>query len=493
MKIAFIGAGSIGFTREMLRDILSVPEFKEIKITFTDINKQNLDMAYQLCQRDIDYNKLNIQIKCYLDRKEALKNADYVFNFARIGMLEAFEIDVMIPLKYGIDQCVGDTLCAGGIMYGQRGIIALKEFCDDIKEVANKNCLLLNYGNPNAMLTWACNTYFGVNTIGLCHGVQNGHNLIAKAFNKEMDDILIKCVGINHQTWYTKIVDKKSKENLQPKLLETLLNDKEISETQKVRIDVLKHFGLFSTESNGHLSEYLPWYRKDVDRIHEFISLDTWINGESAGYYRECSERRDWFEKDFPKWLKEGPLNYSSYNDGLEHGSHIIEAIETNRIYRGHFNVINNDVVKNLAQDCVVEVPGYVDALGVHIPQVDNLPDGCASICTSSINVQRLAVKAALTGDIVLLRQAMLLDPLTSAVLYPDEIYQMVDEMLIAQEKWLPQYKDEIVKAKERLKKYYKEPNKKISKNTFIKRRSFEELEKDESSMSRFNKSAHNN
>ncbi len=493
MKITFIGAGSIGFTREMLKDILSVPEFKNIEIAFTDINKQNLDMAYQLCQRDIDYNKLDIKIDCYLDRRESLKDADYVFNLARIGMLEAFETDVMIPLKYGIDQCVGDTLCAGGIMYGQRGISALKEFCKDIREVAKENCLLLNYGNPNAMLTWACNVYFGVNTIGLCHGVQNGQILIAKAFNKEMEDISIECVGINHQTWYTKIVDKETKEDLQPKLLEALLSNKEIAETEKVRIDVLKHFGLFSTESNGHLSEYLPWYRKDVDRIHEYISMDKWINGESVGYFRECSERRDWFEKDFPKWLDEGPLTYEKENNGIEHGSHIIESIETGRIYKGHFNVINNNSITNLPKDCVVEVPGFIDDLGIHIPQAGELPDGCAAICNNSINVQKLSVKAALTGDIKLLRQAMLLDPLVSAVLYPDEIYQMVDEMLVAQEKWLAQYKEEIEKAKQRLKENYKEPNKKISTNTFIKRRSVEELEKDESSMFRFNKSAHNN
>jgi len=493
MKITFIGAGSIGFTREMLKDILSVPEFKNIEIAFTDISKQNLDMAYQLCQRDIDYNKLSIKISCYMDRREALKDADYVFNLARIGMLEAFETDVMIPLKYGVDQCVGDTLCAGGIMYGQRGIAALKHFCKDIREVAKENCLLLSYGNPNAMLTWACNTYFGVNTIGLCHGVQNGHILISKAFNKEMDDISIECVGINHQTWYTKIVDKKTKENLKPKLLKALENNKEIAESEKVRIDLLKHFGLFSTESNGHLSEYLAWYRKDVDKIHEYISLDKWINGESAGYYRECSERRDWFEKDFPKWLEEGPLTYNNKNEGLEHGSHIIEAIETGRIYKGHFNVINNYAITNLPKECVVEVPGFIDDLGVHIPQVGDIPDGCASICNNSINVQRLSVKAALTGDIKLLRQAMLLDPLTSAVLYPNEIYQMVDEMLVSQEKWLPQYKEEIKAAKIRLKENYEEPNKKISTNTFIKRRSVEELEKDDSSMSRFNKSAHNN
>ena len=166
-KVAVIGAGSVGFTREIIKDLLSVPEFKDVELAFTDINERNLDMAMQLVQRDIDANGLKIQIKGTLDRREAFKDAKYVFNFVRIGMLEGFETDVMIPLKYGIDQCVGDTLCAGGIMYGQRGIAAMLDFCKDIREVAKPGCIMLNYANPNAMVTWACNKYGGVQTIGL--------------------------------------------------------------------------------------------------------------------------------------------------------------------------------------------------------------------------------------------------------------------------------------------------------------------------------------
>lgn len=493
MKIVIIGAGSIGFTREMVKDLFSVKEFSDMKLCFVDINKMNLDMSKQLIQRDIDFNNIKCDIECYLDRREALKGADYVFNFARIGMLEAFKTDVEIPLKYGIDQCVGDTLCAGGIMYAQRGIAALKEFCSDIKEVANPNCILLSYGNPNAMLTWACNTYFNVPTIGLCHGVQNGHKLIADVFHKNVSDISIEAVGINHQTWYTKIIDKETKNDLNPVLLDMLLKDEYVSKTEKVRIDVLKNFGLFSTESNGHLSEYLSWYRKDVDKINEYISLDKWINGESLGYYRHCCERRDWYEKDFPKWLEMGAMKYPTQNNGVEHGSHIVESLETGRIYKGHFNIINNDSVKNLPTDCVVEVPCYVDDCGIHATQNSNLPDGCAAICNQSISVQRLAVKAAILGDINLLRQSMLMDPLTSAVLYPPEIFQMVDEMLISCEEYLPQYKNEIVEAKNRVNNSYIKMKKKKSSNTFINQKSIEELENDKSTMDKFNKSAHNN
>ncbi len=178
-KIAFIGAGSIGFTRGLLRDLLAVPEFHQIEVAFTDINQRNLEMVRELCQRDIDENKLMITIEATTDRREALKDARYIFNVVRIGGLEAFQHDVDIPLKYGVDQCVGDTLCAGGIMYGQRGIAEMLKICKDIREVAAPECLLLNYANPMAMLTWACNRYGGVNTVGLCHGVQGGHHQIA--------------------------------------------------------------------------------------------------------------------------------------------------------------------------------------------------------------------------------------------------------------------------------------------------------------------------
>lgn len=152
-KVAFIGAGSIGFTRGLLADLLTVPEFQGIEIAFTDINPDNLRMVTQLCQRDIDENGLSIKIHATLDRREAFAGAKYVINCVRIGMLSGFATDVEIPLKYGVDQCVGDTLCIGGIMYGQRGIPAVLDFCKDIREVAKKDCILLNYSNPNAMLT----------------------------------------------------------------------------------------------------------------------------------------------------------------------------------------------------------------------------------------------------------------------------------------------------------------------------------------------------
>ena len=448
-KIAFIGAGSIGFTRKLLQDFLSVPEFCDTEISFHDINEHNLDMVTKLCQRDIDSNGLDIKIHSTLDRREAVRGAKYVFVVVRIGGLEAFATDIEIPLKYGVDQCVGDTLCAGGIMYGQRGVAAMLDFCRDIREVAQDDCLILNYANPNAMMTWAANTYGGVKTIGLCHGVQGGHKLIAEAFGLKQEEVDIICAGINHQTWYISI--KHNGEDLTGKLLEAMENNEEISKKEKVRIDMLKRFGYFSTESNGHLSEYVPWYRKRPDEINDWIDLSVWINGETGGYLRVCTEGRNWFETDFPNWMKEEPYQYGASERGQEHGSYIIEGLETGRVYRGHFNVVNNGCITNLPEDAIVEVPGYVDANGINIPIVGDLPLGCAAVCNTSIQVQRMAVEAAVHADEQLLKQAMMMDPLTGAVCNPPEIWQMTDEMLVAQKEWLPQYRDVIAEAEKRM------------------------------------------
>jgi len=226
----------------------------------------------------------------------------------------------------------------------------------------------------------------------------------------------------------------------------------DFSKDENIRLDVMKNFGCYSTESNGHLSEYLMWYRKRPDEMKNWINHSSWIQGETGGYLRVCEESRDWFETDFPNWLKEPARKYETANRSTEHGSYIIEGLETGRAYRGHFNVMNEGCITNLPYECVVEVPGYADGNGVSIPKVGDLPLGCAAICSQSAWVQRLAVEAAVAGDINLLYQAAMMDPLTGAVCTTGEIRQMVDEMIVAGAKWLPQYANEIKKAKIRMK-----------------------------------------
>nr|MBA2681176.1 alpha-glucosidase/alpha-galactosidase [Ktedonobacteraceae bacterium] len=219
IKIAMVGAGSIGFTRKLMHDILAVPELADTTFAFTDISQHNLDMVVQLCERDIKANKLPAHTIATTDRRAAIAESDYVISTIRQGGLAAFQLDIDIPLEYGVDQCVGDTLCAGGLMYAQRTIPALLDFCTDIHEVAKPGALFLNYSNPMAMNVWACNKYGQVPTIGLCHGVQGAHwqitsciehwarreGLIGPEEKLHRRDVDVIAAGINHQTWFIKV------------------------------------------------------------------------------------------------------------------------------------------------------------------------------------------------------------------------------------------------------------------------------------------------
>jgi alpha-galactosidase len=348
-------------------------------------------------------------------------------------------------------------------MYGQRTIAALLDFCKDIREVAKPGALFLNYSNPMAMNTWACSQYGGVKTIGLCHGVQGAHwqitecvnqwakreGLVAPDYKMHRREVDVIAAGLNHQTWFVK-VDWRGKDML-PLLLGEFEAHPEYAQTEKVRIDVLKRFGYYSTESNGHFSEYVPWYRKRTAEIMQWIDLSSWINGETGGYLRVCTEGRNWFETDFPRWLDEPGLDLATYQRSEEHGSYIIEALETGRTYRGHFNVVNQGHITNLPDGCIVEIPGYVDRTGIHMPVVGDLSLACAATCSATVRVQQMSVEAAVRGDVTLLKQAMLHDPLVGAVCNPEEVWQMTDEMLVAQAQWLPQYAAEIPAAKARL------------------------------------------
>ena len=474
MKVSFIGAGSLVFARTLFTDIMSVEAFHDAEVSFTDIDSVNLQRVAELCQRDLDTNGVNIKIQTTLDRRESFKDANYVVNCVRIGGIEGFETDIEIPLKYGVDQCVGDTLCIGGIMYGQRVIAEMLNFCKDIREVAAPGCIMLNYSNPNAMATWACNKYGGVKTLGLCHGEIHGEFQIAEALGIPRDELDFTCAGLNHQTWYLSV--KHHGVELRDQLLEAYEKNPILSRQEKVRIDMLRRFGYYSTESNGHLSEYLAWYRKRPEEIKDWICLDRWIMGETAGYLRQTREQRKYFNYEYEEILKEPPKKYDGSDRSLEHCSYIMEALETGKKYRGDFNVMNEGCISNLPYECVVEVPCYVDGNGISVPKIGDLPLGCAAVCSQSIWVQKLAVEAAVSGNADLLKQAALMDPLTGAVCNPPEIWQMVDEMLIAQEQWLPQYKEAIRQAKERWNKGNLIPTNPNYKGIRNKEKTLEEL-----------------
>jgi alpha-galactosidase len=449
-KVAIIGAGSVGFTKTLVSDILKVPEFAGIEIALTDINQHNLDMIAEIIRKIVSVNNLPAKVTATIDRRAAISGARYIMSCVRVGGLEAFATDVNIPLKYGVDQCVGDTICAGGILYGQRNIPVILDFCKDIRELAEPGALFLNYANPMAMNTWAALEYGGVDTVGLCHGVQHGAHQIAEVLGVTDAELDYVCSGINHQTWYIDLrVNGRKVEK--DELLAAFERHPVYSRQEKVRIDVLRRFGVYSTESNGHLSEYLPWYRKRPDEINRWIDMSHWIHGETGGYLRYSTETRNWFETEFPQFLQQADKPLSEHKRTKEHASYILEARETGRVYRGHFNTRNNGIIRNLPADAIIESTGYVDRFGINMIEGIELPLGCAATCSVSVSVQRMSVKAAVTGDIDLLKLAVLHDPLVGAICTPDEVWQMVDEMLVAQAQWLPQYAHAVPAAKERL------------------------------------------
>ena len=439
--VTVIGAGSLTFTLRLLMDILAVPELRDTEFRFMDISEENLEMATNVCQKMVDDNGLSeVKIEPTLDRRQAIAGTDYVLSLVRVGGLEAFEKDIEIPLKYGVDQCVGDTLAPGGIFYALRSIPVLLDMAADMRAVA-PNALLINYANPMAMNTWAVRRAGGVHIVGLCHGVYGGHHQIAEVLGLPQEEVDIICAGINHQTWYIQVTYKG--QDMLPYLLKGFKEHPRYSQTEKVRIDILRRFGYYSTESNGHLSEYVPWYRKRPQELEQWISRDVWINGETGGYLRHCRKMANEYDELYPKYMSGEEDLIQLGERSHEHGSYIIESLETGRPYRGHFNVGNTGLIGNLPEGCTVELPCYVDANGISPAWVGDLPIQCAATCRVSVNVQEMAVEAALTGNRELVKLAVLHDPLTGAVCNTEEVWAMCDEMFEALAPWMPQFNGE--------------------------------------------------
>ncbi len=441
-KVAFIGAGSVEYAEKLLIDILSVPEFKNIDIWFHDIDQRRLDMSVALCQKQIDGNNLNIKIHSTLDRREAIAGARYVINMVKVGGMKGWEHDLMIPLSYGVDQCVGDTLCAGGIMYGMRQIPVVLGICEDMRKYAEPDALFLNVSNPLTMTTWAAAKYGKVRAIGMCHGVWLGSRQFESITNVPLDELFITCLGVNHMGFYTEV--RTWDRDLIPELPEGYANHPKFREMEKARRDMMLNFGTYCTESNGHTTDLVPWYRNDLDKIKPWVSYYNVFCGETNGYFGLGHLEQETAVKNYQTMLDAPPRKFEYKNRSPEHASRVMEALETDRIYRGHLNIVNNGAIKNFMDEAIVEIPCYVDAHGVSVPMYGEMDAAQAGVISPIVTVNKLACDAGCTGDLEKLYQAMLLDPLTGARLGTREIRQMTDEMLLAEAEWLPQFADAI-------------------------------------------------
>ena len=443
VKITFIGAGSIVFTRNLCSDILLTPVLQDCAISLMDIDAVRLERSRKLVQAIIDRRGLKARVEATLNQKEAIQDAGYVITTFQQGVLDAYTLDIDIPRKYGVEQCVGDTLGPGGVFRGLRTIPVLLDICNDMDEVA-PDALLLNYVNPMAINCWAVAEGSGRPYVGLCHSVQGTSEMLAGWIGVPYDEVAFLCAGINHQAWFLDF--RRGLEDLYPRIWEAIEREDVVGE-EPVRTDLMKQFSYFVTESSGHASEYVPYYRKTAKMVNEELAPrfknphDVWFDfARTGGYLRHCQHRLTLAEQEFNE-LIDGVKDLATQRTH-EYGSFILEAVETNRPARVNGNVPNDGLITNLPEGCCVEVPCLVDSNGVQGVFVGDLPTQLAAVNRTNINVQELTVEASLTGDKDAVHQAVLMDPLTSAVCSFDQVHAMVDEMLEAQAQWLPQFQD---------------------------------------------------
>jgi alpha-galactosidase len=411
-------------------DIMATEGLEDTEFALMAPSRRRTPQVEAFAKRVIAHNDLPASVWVTTDRREALDGADYVIATFQVGGLKGFEYDYKIPLKHGVDQCIGDTLGPGGIFRTLRSIPVALDMAHDMEELC-PDALLLNYVNPMATLCWALSTT-GVDFVGLCHGVQTTMDLISGYVDVPKDEIDFLCAGINHMAWFLKL--EHEGRDLYP-LLRERFEQPEYYVNEKVRGEVFRQFGYFMTESTGHLSEYLPYFRKNQKALDLYCD-EPGFGGASGAYYSWSGYVADKYgDQDL---LADEPVELPRRS--IEYGSYIIEAIETGRKFKLNGNVRNGGMISNLPDDCCAEGPIHVDRLGLHKTVVGNLPPQCAALNRTNINMQRLAVEAAIEGDPERVVHACALDPLTGAVLTLKEIRDMAAEMLEAERQWMPQF-----------------------------------------------------
>jgi len=431
-KIAMIGAGSIVFCKTLLSDMFATEALAGSEYVLMSPTESKLRRMEAFAKRMLAENAVRGSVRATTDRREALRDADFVVVMIQVGGLEAFGMDYEIPLKYGVDQCIGDSLGPGGLFRALRTIPVLVDIARDMETLSRPGAIMLQYANPMATNCLALGRASRASFVGLCHGVQTTLDLIAGYCGVPKDEITYSCGGINHMDWFLRLEHKGR--DLYPVLRE-VFERPEYYKNEKVRGEVFRHFGYFMTESTGHLSEYVPYFRKNKAALALYCDEPA-FGGESGAYYK-------WSKKIAEKYAACDPLQYESAKiagRSVEYCSYIIEAVLTGRPFRFMGNVRNDGYIDNLPAGACVEVPVFADDSGLHPTRVGALPSQCAALCMTNINFQILAAEAALEGDPEKVVQAAALDPLTAAVLTLREIREMCSEMLEAERRWLPQF-----------------------------------------------------
>jgi len=436
-KFAFIGAGSFGFTRKLVKDILSFSSFSDATIALMDIDDERLAYITKAVQKIVDAGKYGAKVISTKNRKEALEGADGVICTILSGDVNVWQYDILIPKEFGVDINVGDTRGPAGIFRALRTMPIMLDICKDIEKYCPK-AVFLNYTNPMAMLCRAMQTMYPKLAIsGLCHSVQGTADMLARWIGAKENEVSYTCAGINHQAFY---LDYRWKGEDAYPLLRKAMEKPEIYNEEIVRNEMFLLLDYYPTESSGHNSEYNAWFRKRPDLIEKYCTHGTgWNPGVYAYILDAYSKRKGDWKDDIEKWLKEPEVDLRR---GQEYAAYIFNAIfGDNTFFKFNGNVLNKGLIDNLPQSACVEVPVLASPRGLEAIRVGPLPDQIAALVHTSAICEEMTVEGSFAGDPKKIFQAVAFDPLTSAVLGLKEIKEMTQKMLNQNKAWLPQFK----------------------------------------------------
>ncbi len=433
MKVTFIGAGSLVFTQRLLLDLVSLFPGEEIEVALVDIDPKRLGYIDRITRRIFRERNLREElIFSTLERREALAGSDYVFISILVGGIEIIRKDIEIPLKYGVDQCIGDTIGPGGIFRALRTAPVILDICRDIGELCPE-ALVFNYTNPMSILCWVVKETLPLKFYGLCHSVQITAKQLASFLGVPFEEVEYWVAGINHQAWFLEL--RHRGEDLYP-LLRERVDDPQVWVKDTTRIEMFKHLGYYVTESSGHNSEYNPWFRKRKDLLERFTPGGSW-NGETGFILKLYGTDREKYEEELEAIANgEKPLPSS---ESEEYGIKIIRALQGGESFRANINVPNRGLITNLPPNCVAEVPCFVEKGQIRPAFIGDLPLQLAALNRMVVQSQEMAVRGILGKEKDSIYYALVYDPLTSAVLSLDEIKKMADEMFEAERDFLPQ------------------------------------------------------
>ena len=436
LKIAFFGAGSLGFGPRLVSDILSFPELVDSTIHLVDPAAERLEFIESHVRRMVREANLPTQIAASTEREAALDGADYVIASIRVGQnFEPETLDILIPHEVGgLRQTVSDTVGVGGIMKGLRTIPPMLDIARDMERLCPK-AILLNYTNPMAMIMWAIHEATDIAAVGLCHSVQGTSRQLANYMAVDYDRMRYRVAGINHMAWFLEL--SQDGEDLYPRL-KACLENPEIAAKDPVRFEILKHFGYFVTESSTHMAEYVPYfmaYSEEIERLNiRFRAIEA---EQVEGMLAQRQESREKRLAGRRKQLEEQP---ATIRRSHEYGAAIIHAVETDTSIQINASVPNTGLITNLLQGCSVEVPCLINGAGIHPCYVGALPPQCAALCQGNANMQGLTVRAILEQKRDYVYHAAMLDPNTAAQLTLPQIREAMDRLIESQQDMMPSF-----------------------------------------------------